>query len=67
MGIWEKVIDQLPSLGGLALLAWMLHTKLLRAEKRLDKCEESREVLTKEHADIRVELAEVKAKVDGGS
>ena len=54
--IWEAMLSQAPSLGGLLILSWYLL-------KRLARCEEARETLATEHADLRVRIAELEGQV----
>ena len=51
---------QAPSLAGLLVLSWYLLN-------RLKSCEEARDTLSKEHADLRVRIATLEAQVNGGS
>ena len=52
------IIGQAPSLAGFVILS----TYALR---RLHRCEEARDTLSKEHADLRVRIARLEAAVNG--
>ena len=67
--VWENfvstLLDNSAALGLAGAWLWYQAKKLNKVEEKLDKCEEARESLSKEHSDIRVELEALKVTVNG--
>ena len=58
VSLWETIIVQAPSLTGLGILSWYLL-------KRLNKCEDNKDILQEEHSDMRVRIAKLETQVNG--